>query len=109
MGDYTKLIVNCTLKERVTKEKILSQLNGSLSSSYYHCQGELLEIDDENNLTLVNQHKYSNGIEGFLYWLKEEIGISEGIGERGLYAIVVREWGEPELHFLEKREEDEEN
>lgn len=97
MGDYTKLIVNCGVKKRedieAFKKEIEEKLDG-LCSSAYHCGGELLHIDNEwhqrTDLVIVNQFKYSRGLDEFLDWL--EPMVRDGFGDEDIWAIIATEY-----------------
>lgn len=109
MGDYTKLIVNCSVKKMTDEEakdfenEVLERLGG-LRSSAYHCAGELCVVQNDwqhrTELTIVNQHKYGGGIEGFLSWLEPKV--IDGIGMNSLFAIVMDEYCvTPKLYYKE--------
>lgn len=93
MGDYTKLIVNCSVK-RQDEEKLRNKIEEFyFSTSFYHCGGEILFIDSDHartNITIVSQHKYSRGIDVFLEWLKPQV--IAGFGEDEIYAISCNEY-----------------
>lgn len=97
MGDYTKLIVNCSVKKTENTEELEAEIRDrvGLCTSAYHCGGELLKISNDwhhrTDITLVTQCKYSRGIDEFLQWLSPQI--IDGFGDEEYYAIVVTEYG----------------
>ena len=97
MGDYTKLIVNCSVKKTEDVEKLEQDIRERLDfmSSAYHCGGEMLEISNEwdhrTDITLVTQTKWGNGIEDFLEWLEPQV--IDGFGDEEYFAIVSCEYG----------------
>lgn len=102
MGDYTKLIVNCSVKEQ-DEEQLRNKINEFYrSTSMYHCGGELLHINSDGyrtNITMVSQHKYSRGIDEFLEWLRPQV--VDGFGEDEIYAISCTEYcKEPKVYKL---------
>ena len=107
MGDYTKLIVNCSLKnmEKEELEKFKSEIEERIyiCSSAYHCGGEVFELDDNwhhrTDLTIVTQIKWGRGISEFLDWLKPQI--VGGFGEKDYFAVEMNEYDDaPKLHRL---------
>lgn len=109
MGDYTKLIVNCSVEKRedidALREEILNQI--ILHSSAYHCGGEVLHIGNEwhhrTDITLVTQAKYGQGISEFLEWLKPQV--INGFGESDIFAIEMDEYSNnPIIHKKELSE-----
>jgi hypothetical protein len=102
MGDYTKLIVNCSVKLQDEEELKLKLEEFYFSSSMYHCGGEVLHVDSDNfrtNITIVSQHKYSEGIEEFLSWLQPQV--IDGFGKDEIFAISCTEYcTEPKIYKL---------
>lgn len=103
MGDYTKLIVNCSIKKTentdTLKEEILSRIG--LTTSAYHCGGELLDISNDwhhrTDITLVTQCKYGRGVDEFIEWLEPQV--IGGFGPNDIWAIVCSEYDEkPIIH-----------
>lgn len=100
MSDYTKLIVNCSVVNNKTiedyKAEILENMGGYLSSSAYHCEGELLEvtnssyIKDKKHISLIAQNKYGRDIPGFLEWLKPQV--TQGMGYNDIFAFEISEY-----------------
>ena len=103
MGDYTKLIVNCSVKTQDEKKLRESIDEFYRSSSMYHCGGEILHIDTDSfrtNITMVAQYKYSIGMNEFLEWLRPQV--IDGFGEDGIFAISCTEYcKEPTLYKIE--------
>ena len=107
MGDYTKLIVNCSIKKTENTEELEAVITEriGLTTSAYHCGGELLKISNDwhhrTDITLVTQCKYGEGIDEFLEWLKPQV--ADGFGPNGVYAIVCSEYDEyPIIYTKEK-------
>lgn len=96
MGDYTKLVVNCSVKKTDAPEKLKQEIMDriGLCSSAYHCGGELLDINNEwhhrTDITLITQKKWGNGIKEFLEWLKPQV--INGIGDEDIYAFECSEY-----------------
>ena len=106
MGDYTKLIVNCSVKKQ-DEEKLRSKINEFYrSSSMYHCGGEVLHIDSDcfrTNISMVSQHKYSRGIDEFIEWLEPQV--IDGFGEDKIFAISCTEYSKIPKLFKKVKEE----
>jgi hypothetical protein len=108
MGDYTKLIVNCSIRKvpdgdiESFKNEFLS--NVSFSSSAYHCGGEVFEVSNDwhrTDVTFVTQLKYSRGLEEFIEWLRPQV--VDGFGEADWFALSCTEHqAEPTLYFLDR-------
>ena len=106
MGDYTKLIVNCTVRDIKSCEKfseeILERL--PLCTSAYHCRGELLEIVQDvvhkkvYHVTFVTQAKYGKGIDEFIEWLGPKV--VQGFGNDSIFAFEVDEYAPPRCHHI---------
>lgn len=100
MGDYNKLIVNCSLKKMNKDEVELFEKRVrdsiGISSSAYHCGGELLHIDNywhhRTDFTLVTQAKYGIGVQEFIDWLRPQV--IDGMGENETFAIEFSEYDE---------------
>jgi hypothetical protein len=106
MGDYTKVIVNCSVKKKTEAELVKYKKewldNVYLCTSAYHCGGELLEFSNEWNyrtdVTFVTQLKYSQGLKEFIAWLKPQV--IDGCGERGCFAMSFTEYQkEPTMYY----------
>lgn len=111
MGDYTKLIVNCSVKKMtdeevlVFKDKIMGKMG--LLSSAYHAGGEVLEVDNEwghrTDVTLVTQDKYGGKLDDFLNWLAPQV--TNGCGQDDAWAMTWTEYQrEPDIHYLMEKE-----
>ena len=110
MGDYTKLIVNCSIKKTENTDKLREEIleHIDLMSSAYHCGGEFLHIENEwhhrTDITLVTQAKYGRGIDEFLAWLTPMV--TNGIGEDDVFAIVCDEYtSNPVTYKIKERNE----
>lgn len=107
MGDYTKLIVNCSVKKTDSIEELKTEILDmiSLTTSAYHCGGEILEVTnswDSTCISLITQAKYGSGIEEFLTWLKPQI--VQGMGGRECYAIIINEYSDiPDIRYLSEQ------
>lgn len=107
MGDYTKLIVNCSIKKtedtEALREEILEKL-GFLGSSAYHCGGEFLHIENDwhhrTDISIISQQKYGRNIDEFLDWLRPQI--VDGFGSNDTWAIVADEYSEPYFIKLDR-------
>ena len=97
MGDYSKVIVECTVK--VKKEDLEAKVSElGLGVSAYQSEGWATIIKPCNqdpdcehfDLVLVGQAKYERGVEEFLGWLKPHVIQGSGTGE--LYAMVISEY-----------------
>jgi hypothetical protein len=95
MGDYTKIIVNCSLKKTEDLESLRREIYERLPliSSAYHCGGEILQVGNEwhhrTDITLVAQAKYGRGIQEFIEWLRPQV--IDGFGEGDIFAVVASE------------------
>jgi hypothetical protein len=109
MGDYTKVIVNCSLKKMSDKdaaklEEEILEMAGTYSSAY-HCGGELIKIQNDwhhrSDLTFVTQMKYSRGLDEFIDWLRPQV--IEGMGECDAFAMSFTEYQkEPTVYYKEQ-------
>lgn len=112
MGDYNKLIVNCSIKkteaEDLEKFKVEVLDKIYLSSSAYQCGGCVFHIDNDWNhrtdIILVTQTKYGRRIPEFLDWLAPQV--IQGCGDKDAWAM---EWSEyqkePTIRYMEKGDE----
>ena len=97
MGDYNKLIVNCSIKKTENIDALKQELKDriGLVTSAYHCGGELIhadnEWDDSTSIVIVTQCKYGRGIEEFIEWLRPQV--IQGMGDGGVFAIDFSEYG----------------
>lgn len=112
MGDYTKVIVNCST-DKMNDDEIESFKTQFLDKAYlcssaYHCGGELLEIKNDwhhrTDITFVTQLKYSRGLDEFIEWLKPKV--TNGMGESDVFALSFTEYqSKPTLYQMEKEDE----
>jgi hypothetical protein len=113
MGDYTKFIVNCSVKKlddegaEILEGDIRSKL--SMLTSAYHCGGELVNISNDwhhrTDISIITQCKYGNGILQFIEWLKPQV--TQGFGESEIFAMEISEYcTEPTLYCMESINDD---
>lgn len=111
MGDYTKLIVNASVKKMTDEEaaefKLLLEDILQPSSSAYHCGGEIIHVGNEwrhrTDILICAQRKRGNGIEEFLAWLKPQL--IDGMGEREAFALTFTEYqSSPDVYWLVDKE-----
>lgn len=112
MGDYNKLIVNCSINK--IKDEDLEKYKAEfldkiyIGSSAYHCGGELLEINNhwhhKTDITLVTQTKNGHLIPEFLDWLEPQV--IQGCGYKEAWAM---EWSEyqrePTIRYMRNDDE----
>lgn len=102
MGDYSKLIVSCSIKKEA-KELLVDKLEEfQLYESAYHSSETATVMEDDGkevNIVLVGQRKWGDGIDDFCDWLRPHV--TQGSGENDVYAIVFDEYsGLPKLYTL---------
>ncbi len=106
MGDYTKVIVNCNIKEPENLDEFKSEFHDmiEMNSSAYHCGGGLLEFTrewDDLSVTMVTQLKYSRGLAEFIEWFRPFV--IQGMGEEDVFAMSFTEYQtEPTLYRMEE-------
>lgn len=112
MGDYNKLIVNCSLKNMSEdeieefKKEALERIY--LSSSAYQCGGEVFELDNHwhhrTDMVLITQTKWGRNIQDFIKWLTPQA--TQGSGEDDVIAMEFSEYDkEPRLYKLNQTNE----
>lgn len=95
MGDYTKVIVNCNLKNVDNLEEFESKIQEIITiglDSAYQCSGDVFELvrgDWNTTLVIVTQAKYSRGVEELAKFLLPYV--SQGFGENDTYLIAYTE------------------
>ena len=97
MGDYVKIVINCgvALGERSWDGKSSDQFRkefygimGGLTTSAYHCGGEMFTLGEDNDLVLVTQDKYGRNVDRLAEWLRPHV--IRGMGDGDCYMIVFR-------------------
>lgn len=113
MGDYTKVIINCSIKKLADSEveafKAAFLEKAYLCSSAYHCGGELFEIQNDwhhrTDISFITQLKYGRGLEEFIDWLRPQV--TNGMGDADAFGISFTEYQkEPTLYFPDQTEKD---
>ena len=113
MGDYVKLIVNCSVAKKSDEEatefrnQVLEAGRGLLTSAY-HCGGEVCHVSNSwhhrTDLVYVCQFKYGDGLPEFLAWLEPQV--IDGSGDGEAWAIVFTEYEkEPKIHYMKNKED----
>lgn len=99
MGDYSKLIVSCTVK--VPKEELEAKIAElPLTDSAYQSQERVISIEPNSssyrkdclNLIIVGQTKFGRGQHEFCEWLKPYV--VQGSGENEVFAISFSEYSD---------------
>ena len=114
MGDYTKVIVNCSIKKIEDEKEIESfkdeffGMVSSNSSSAYQCGGDIFHFCNEwhhrSSITFITQMKYGRGLEEFIEWLRPKV--IQGSGDSDVFAMSFSEYQtEPTLHKMCKLKE----
>ena len=110
MGDYTKLIINCSINKIVGDDLVEFEETFRnkiyVCSSAYHCGGELLVFSNDwhhrTEISLITQIKYGVGIEDFINWLRPYI--KGGFGDNDCIGLSMSEYCEnPVVYFKESR------
>lgn len=97
MGDYSKLIVACTVKASASDELKNKIEELGLGDSAYQSQERVISIEPTTwrkngalNLVLVGQTKYGRGQSEFCEWLRPHV--IQGSGEDDVFAISFSEY-----------------
>lgn len=103
MGDYSKLIVSCTVKSEIKKELTKRLEDFKLYASAYQSQERIVSIEESEwgnlNLILIGQRKWGDGIEDFCNWLKPYV--LQGSGENEVFAMEFSEYStSPKLYTI---------
>jgi hypothetical protein len=106
VGDYTKIIVNCTVWGIESSEKFRAEIleRLPLHTSAYHCGGELLQVEQDKtfkakwHVTFITQAKYGKGIKEFIEWLGPKV--MDGFGSDEIFAIEIDEYSPPRCHHV---------
>lgn len=110
MGDYTKVIVNCSIKRLNNEEQAkfreeFDEIMGLLTSAY-HCGGELFQLynprydDSITEVVIITQDKYSRNLNKFIAWLKPKV--IQGMGQGECFAMAFTEYcNKPKCYYME--------
>lgn len=112
MGDYTKVIVNCSIKKMSDSEIIpftdLLRSKMGITSSAYHCGGEIIKVDNSwdhrTDVSMITQNKYGRDVFSFIEWLRPLV--VEGSGQDDVYCMTFSEYcSKPTLYSLSDSDE----
>lgn len=100
MGDYSKLIVACTVKGEIKEELNAKVKELGLGDSAYQSQEQVISIEENEwhhrkgdlNLVLVGQTKYGRGQDEFCEWLRPYV--IQGSGENDVFALSFSEYSD---------------
>ncbi len=106
MGDYSKLIVACSVKKSVQAELEGKIADLGLYTSAYQSGERVVSLEpdkyssNELNVVLVGQTKWGDGQKEFCEWLKPHVTQGSGLNE--VYALSFSEYSdEPTVWKLE--------